>query len=403
MKAIIPVAGKGTRLYPLGLTKPKAMLTVLNRPIIDWTLAALEQNGIKQVAIVISPDEFGSQIKAHLSSNKSLTIEFYEQKEQLGTAHVIQVAREAIPDGDEFIVIYGDDLYGPNNIKTLLEHKGPALLAQEVSDPEKWGIFQIDENNNLITVVEKPSTPIGNLANIGCVKLTSEIFDVFSKLTKSSRGEYELTDSINLFTKLSRLKVIPKSDYWLPIGYPWHLLDATDYLAPLITEQILGNINNLINHGKLILPLSSSIGVDSIMDRDTNLIIGDNTIIGDNNHFAGNVVIGNNTTMGPNNMIVNSIIGDNVKIASSSIIRNSIIASNTIIKDRVSTIDHSLTNKTVLSNIKGNMVDTLRSNFGAVIGENSLIKEGTIIESGVKIWPNSTTLISELIIKDHII
>src|SRR5260221_322019 len=118
MKALLALAGQGTRMYPLGVQTPKCLLPILNKPVLLWTLEALQQNGVNDFVLVINGSEFGQKIQTFVQ-NLDLSgahFEFVIQAEQLGTAHVAQTAKDFFSTEEEFLFIHGDDLYGPKNI-----------------------------------------------------------------------------------------------------------------------------------------------------------------------------------------------------------------------------------------------------------------------------------------------
>lgn len=410
MKAIIAAAGKGTRLYPIGITTSKTLVKILNKPIIEWSIDALVKNDIKDIIVVISGDEFGDQVKDHLAkiNINNVNFEFVIQKEKLGTAHVFQMAKDLIGNDEEFIALYGDDLYGPDNIKQLLEHD-LSIIGQKVEDPEKWGIFEQDANNNLVRLVEKPTEYIGNLAHIGCMKLHSRIFELFDRLEMTERREYELTDSITLLAQEKPIKVLEANDYWLPVGYPWHIIDATEVLAPKVESDIKGEVEaNVIIRGKLILPESSKILANTYIDG--NLIVGENTVIGPNVMIRDNVVIGDNCWIKFASEVKNSVIGDKCKIHAGyigdSIFGNEInfptsIAGSYLGSFPVARVGSDPeTNTDVKTLVKNNYVDTTRHKFGAVIGDKVQIGINTVIFPGMKIWPGTVTSPNEVVKND---
>jgi len=231
-KAIILAAGKGTRLGSLTDTTPKPLIEVLNKPILIWTLETLLDNGIQEVIIVIGSDQNGEKIKKYLTNIplKGLTIHFAVEKELLGTAHAAQAAKNFIEKGESFLVVMGDDVYGGGNIKTILE-EDQAVMGKKVNDPKNWGILKTDQDGNLIEIIEKPKQFVGDFASIALYKLDTKLFEVYSQIELSERGEYEITDSLNLLAKERPIKVIEATDFWLPITFPHNIKEAEKYLS----------------------------------------------------------------------------------------------------------------------------------------------------------------------------
>lgn len=401
MKAVLPVAGNGTRMYPLGVDTPKALITILNKPLVLWSIDALRANGIDEVILVTSAGKFGTMIKeyAETLSFPDLKIRIAIQEQQLGTAHVLQMAKKYFVPGEEFIFLYGDDLYGPENIAQLLTMEGIVVTGKKVSDPEKWGILQTNENGKLLQVVEKPKEFVGDLASIGCMKLTSEVFDLYDKLQISPRGEYELTDTLQLLADERKVTVIPTKDYWIPIGYPWHVLDAAEYFLPQIDSDVQGTVEeNVTIKGKLRLPASSRILSGSYIDG--NVVIGENVVVGPNACIRKNAVIGDNTRVGFSVQIKNAVIGRNCKVDHLAYIGDSVIGNNVYFPAMCCATNLRHDEQQVTTPIKGTIVSTGRRKFGTVIGNNVRLGAGTIIYPGRKIWPDKTTKPGEVVEKD---
>ncbi len=401
MKAILPVAGNGTRMYPLGITTPKALLPILNKPLILWSIEALQKNGVEEVIVVINSGEFGEQIKNYFNATPihGIKLQFAVQDKQLGTAHVVQMAKDFFEPNEEFLYINGDDLYGPKNIEQVMHTKGLAVTGMKVKDPEKWGIFQVNPEGNLVHVFEKPSEHVGDLAAIHCMKLDARVFTLFDQLTPTSRGELEITDTLNLLATQSPIKVLTSNDYWLPIGYPWHILEAAEALLPKIHSQIDGIVEaNVTINGNVVLPKSSTIKSGSYIEG--NVVIGENTTIGPNAYVRGNVAIGDDCKVGFGVELKSSVIGNNTKIPHLSYVGDSILgkAVNFAVGSVTSNWRHD--KKNIFTPVKAQMIDTGREKFGAVIGDNVMLGANTLIYPGRKIWPGKTTLPGQVVDKD---
>jgi bifunctional UDP-N-acetylglucosamine pyrophosphorylase/glucosamine-1-phosphate N-acetyltransferase len=398
MKAVIPVAGNGTRLFPLTLTKPKALMRILNKPLIKWTIDELTKQGITGVILVISPNENGKMIREYIASEDwgDVEVEFAVQDEQLGTGHSLQMAKDFFSDDEEFVFFYGDDMYGPKNIERVVKSEGLAVVGKSVDDPEKWGILKKDEEGHLDMIFEKPKSNVGNLGNIGAYKLHSEIFDLFSEIQRSPRGEYEITDTINLLAKKHEIKVFEAEDYWMPIGYPWHVLEATEYFLQDLESKIEGEVeDNVTIKGNLVLPKSSRIQAGAYIDG--NVLIGENTLIGPGTFIRKNTVIGDNCLIGFSNEIKNSVIGNGTTINHLSFVGDSVIGDDVHIAGQFITANFDNEKETVQTLVKGKPTDTGREKFGAVLGDGVRLDVATKIYPGRKIWPGKITKPGEIV------
>lgn len=405
MKALLPVAGNGTRMYPLGLTTPKALVRILNKPLIEWTLQALVDNHIDEVVIVTSAGKFGTMIREYVEQeivgkNKfPLKIKLAVQEQQLGTAHVVQMAAEHFAPDEQFIFLYGDDLYGPKNIQAVLNAPTLAVIGTPVPDPEKWGIFQTNDAGMLENVVEKPTTNVGNLANIGCMKLDARIFKLYDELEISVRGEYEVTDSLQLLAKQDQIAVIPATDYWIPIGYPWHILDASEQFLEQQESKIDGEVAvDVQKSGTLVLPSSSRIL--SGCHLEGNILVGENVVIGPNARLRDNTVIGDNSTVGFGVEVKNSVLGDSVRIPHLAYVGDSVIGNDVNIAGGTMIANWRHDAQPISTPVKGAMVSTMREKFGAVIGDGVRLGVNTSIYPGRKIWPGLSTRPGQVVDKD---
>ncbi|MBP7875769.1 NTP transferase domain-containing protein [Candidatus Woesebacteria bacterium] len=405
MKALLPVAGNGTRMHPLGVTTPKALIRILNKPLIEWTLQALVENHIDEVVIVISGGKFGSLIKEYVekeivaANTFPIKINFAVQEQQLGTAHVIQVAADQFAENEDFLFLYGDDLYGPANIAAVLAAPTLAVVGKEVADPEKWGIFQTNEAGDLDKVVEKPKEFVGNLANIGCMKLNSRIFKFYDQLAISVRGEYELTDSLQLLAHTEKISVIAAPDYWIPIGYPWHILDATEYFLGKQESKIAGEVSSTARvEGTLVLPKSSRV-LDGC-HLEGNIVVGENVVIGPGSRIRGNTVIGDNSHIGFSVEIKSCVLGNNVRIPHLAYVGDSIIGNDVNIAGGTMIANWRHDNQPISTPIKGQMVNTQRLKLGTIIGDHVRLGVNTSIYPGRKVWPNLTTSPGQIVDKD---
>ena len=398
MQAVIFAAGKSTRTYPITLTKPKPMLKVLDKTIIEHTLDKLLDIAEEAIIIVGYKKEM---IMKHIGTRyKKIKITYIIQKKQDGNGSALFLAKGYLKG--KFIVINSDDLFSKKDIKKCLRHQY-CILAKEVEDLSNFG--EIKTKGGVIqTILEKPGKKKG-LANTGLMVLSTKIFDY--KLAKSKRGEYEITDFIgNLSRDGIKIAVEKVEDYWIPITYPWSLLIANEYF--------FGNKDFEQNQKKFVATIEKGVTIKG------DVRIGKGTILKSGTYIEGPAIIGNNCTIGPNSYIrKNTVIGDNSKVGNAVELKNTIVGENScvahltyfgdsIIGDNANigagTISANLRHddKNILSPIKGEMIDTKRRKFGAIISDGVHTGINTSIYPGRKIWPNKTTLPGQVVSKDII-
>lgn len=218
--AVVMAAGKSTRTYPLTLDIPKGLLRIANKPILEYTFDALVPFVEKFVLVVGFKKEM---IEGHFgNAYRGIPIEYVLQDTGKfpGTGGAMMACKDHL--SGEFMVIYGDDIYGPESVRAIAEG-GISLLTKKVPDPEKFGVLTLNDEGNVVGVVEKPKEFIGDLIACGCYHFDMDIFAVDPPI--SPRGEYELTDMYPVLGNLKPLKPIPVVDHWRPIGYPWDVLN----------------------------------------------------------------------------------------------------------------------------------------------------------------------------------
>ena len=304
MQAVILAAGKSTRTYPLTLTKPKPLLKVANKTLLEHNLDNLNSI-IDEVIIVVGYKK--KQIRNYIGNKyKNLKIRYVEQKQQLGTGNALLIAEKYIKN--DFISLHGDDIYSKNDFKGILKNRY-SILIKKVENPKSFGVI-VEKNNILVNIIEKPKRFVSNLVNTGMYKLDKKVFEIIKKLRKSKRKEYELTDAINNVAKEKDIYCV-YSKNWFPIGYPWDLLKA---------DRVLRNNKNIIGENS------------EVFGNVRNSSIGNNCVIKGN---VKNSIIMDKTVIDKNSAVENSVIGENVHfngIASSAIIADNVKTKNVIVK-----------------------------------------------------------------------
>ena len=201
MKAVILAAGKGERLKPLTETRPKHLIPLGGRPLLEWTLLRLKEVGVSNVLLVTHFME--EQIKMYFGDGSLLgmSIKYIHQEEMMGTADAFSIAEEYV-GSENFIGMYGDLFVSPNTLRVLLENHNldeTNISVLPVDDPSQWGIVDL-EDSYVRRIVEKPppEEAPSNLANAGLYVFNPKIFQSIRETGLSTRNEYEITDSLQL-------------------------------------------------------------------------------------------------------------------------------------------------------------------------------------------------------------
>ncbi len=393
MQAIILAAGSSTRCYPLTLTRPKALLKVANKPIMEHTLQALKVI-VNEVIIVVNYK--AEMIKqAFKNSCAGLKLTYFKQQGTRGTGDALLQVSKLIKQ--DFILLYSDDIYTCEDLKQLVKNKAGCLITK-VSNPENYGVVQL-ENSYVKRIIEKPEQPPTKIVTTGAYKLPKSFTSYLKNLKPSKRNELELTDAINRFCKENKLKAVEVKSGWVPVSYPWQILNANEFLLERLKQERKGVVERgAVVKGKLLLSEGSIIKSGAYLEG--NIAIGKNTIIGPNCYIRGSTSIGNNCKVGNAVEVKNSVIMDNSKLPHLSYVGDSVIGYNVNLGagTLIANLRHDGAN--VKTMIKSKLVDTGRRKFGSVIADNVQMGINTMIYPGRKLWPNTTTLPGEVVKKD---
>jgi len=321
-QAVILAAGEGQRLRPFTVTKPKGMLSIADKPILQYVIESLAENGIRRIVIVVGYRR--EQIFDYMGDGEQFGVEliYITQNKQLGTAHALEQAKDVVDD--EFLVLPGDNLIEADTIARFIDMKPNAVLVQKVKNTDRYGVVTI-EGKLARGIEEKPKEAQGNMANTGIYAFSREIFDFID-------GELDIPDVLNnVIAKGKEISVQETKGTWFDVVYPWDIISLNDAVLHRIPAKLGGTIET-----------GASVR--------GSVSIGNNTVIRSNSYIVGPVVIGAECDIGPNvcilpatsigdNVVIsafseirNSVIGDDVNIGSGSIIQDSVINEGCIIK-----------------------------------------------------------------------
>lgn len=227
MKALVPVAGMGTRLRPHTHTNPKALITVAGKPILGHILDHVVGLGIQDLVLVVG--HMGDRIEAYVREHygKRCRLAFVEQAERQGLGHAVWLAREAVGD-DEIFIILGDTIF-EGDLRPMLEGTDSVLGVKEVDDPSRFGVAVRDENGVVTRLVEKPDYPVSRLALVGIYRvpraaLLMRCLDDLIRTNRRTRGEFQLTDALQaMIDQGETMRTLPIDD-WYDCGNPDTLL-----------------------------------------------------------------------------------------------------------------------------------------------------------------------------------
>ena len=395
MKAVMLAAGKGARLQPITATRPKHLIKVGGKPILDYNLHALKASGVTEVVLVTH--YMSAAIRQYFGDDKwnGLKISYVEQTDMLGTGNAVSEI-EPYVEGD-FVLVYGDLLFASESVSNVLKvyeaEKPAAVMAVvPVEKPESYGIVEIASEKTVKSIIEKPASDEApsNLANAGLYVFSDEIFDKLKQTNASVRGEWELTDAISLLIKDKKTVLaaeISKSD-WLDIGRPWDLLEANVWALKRMEPKIYGTVEK---GAYLIGPVkvAETARIRSGAYIEGPALIDEGSDIGPNCFIRPCTSIGKNVRVGNACEIKNSIIMDETNVGHLSYVGDSILCEHCNLAAGTITANLRLDDEPVKMIVKGELVDTGRRKLGAILGDNVKTGINALFMPGVKVGINS--------------
>lgn len=233
-KVLVSAAGRGSRMLHLSKDKPKHLIEINNKPFLYYLLDNLKKAGFEEIIMVVGyKKEFMEDfLKEYPQFNIKLINQFdILGEDRYGTACPLEAAKGILSE-DSFLAVYGDNLYSVEDLKRLNVDDDYCYVAGLPHKyPENYGVLKVASDGLLENIIEKPKEPVGNLINTGLYKFTPDVFDNLYKIELSSRGEYELTDVINLLAAQKKVKALDLKGTWLDLGKPEDVQRVEDYLS----------------------------------------------------------------------------------------------------------------------------------------------------------------------------
>jgi UDP-N-acetylglucosamine diphosphorylase / glucose-1-phosphate thymidylyltransferase / UDP-N-acetylgalactosamine diphosphorylase / glucosamine-1-phosphate N-acetyltransferase / galactosamine-1-phosphate N-acetyltransferase len=386
-QAVILAAGEGSRMRPLTSTRPKVMLPVANRPILEHLLLELKLAGIRDCILIVGYHQ--ELVKNYFDDGSAwgLQIRYLTQAQPLGTADALRTAHNLI--NRDCLMVNGDVIIDHLDIQRFIAQEGNGMTVVELPAVTGLGVIQ-GADGRVKRICEKSAAPPSHLANAGLYRFTPEIFTAIENTSKSPRGEYEITDSIQNMIDAGIPVAYQQINQWWDLSYPWDLLTAN--------EKILADLKSL-----------SEGDIEPNVVLKNAVSVGQGTVIRSGAYIVGPVIIGRNCDIGPHCFIrPSTAIADNCHIGASVEVKNSIIMSGTKIPhfnyvgDSVIGSHCNLGAGTKIANLKLDKlnisvdgIDTGRHKLGAIIGDNvqtginSSINVGTLIGANTLIGPGA--------------
>ncbi len=393
MKCVILAAGKGERLLPITENMPKHMIPVGGIPLLERIIECLKDNHITHLIVIVGYRKKDIVEYFKDGSHYGVKIEYISQEKPMGTADSIRLVEQSTGDED-FLIIYGDLHIRNRTIERVLNEYNKTsesvIGIKSFNRTSDYGSIKV-EDDYIKEIIEKSSNVAkNNIINTGIYVFKKELFEFIKKTKKSKRGEYELTDSLNLAIQ-DNIKIraaLLDGEVWMDIGYPWNLLDANEDALKEINNNIEGIVEkNVQLIGPVILNKDAKILSGSRIEGP--VFIGRRSTIGPNSHIRPHTSIGSDVKIGNSCEIKNSLIMDRTKIPHLSYIGDSIICSGCNIGAGTTTGNIRMDGKTIKVKIKNDIINSHRRKLGTIMGDNVRTSVNVNFMPGVKIGSNA--------------
>lgn len=399
MKAIVLAAGRGSNLNPLTEARPKPMISICGKPVLEYIVRGLVETGNRDIIMVVG--HHGKSLKEYFGRGERFgaTIQYIEQKEQTGIGDAVLLAQEKVMPGERFFLVYADILFQSNIFSKTLETFNLKLapVASITLTPKinpYYGNVSINEHIGITRIADHLNEQqAGSYVLAGVFIFDSSLFDCLKKTNGDMKAAFEeIVQQQGLFGSIFE-------DEWIDLGFPWNVLDANHFLMKSYRDaKIAGSVK-----------LDGNVTIDGPVQIEEDVTIGGGTIIqgpcyiGRGTYIGNNVLIRKNTSIGAESVIGfgvelrNCVLFENVKVGRLSFIGDSVIGGSVEIGSGIMTVNNLMTGETVKVNINGKPVDSGLLKLGAFIGDrtkvgaSNTLAPGTIIPSG-RFVPHHVTL-----------
>lgn len=337
MKGLILSGGKGTRLYPLTYTSAKQLIPVANKPVLFRVIEAIHDAGITDIGIVVGDTAEEIKRAAGGGGQWGVNITYIAQEAPLGLAHAVRISGDFLGD-DRFVMFLGDNVI-QGGISPLISQFASSnynaqIVLTRVDQPEQYGVAELDDQQRIVKLIEKPKDPPSDLALVGIYMFDSHIFEAVEAITPSWRGELEITDAIQWLIE-QKYDVHPyiHRGWWIDTGRPGDMLEANSLVLEELTPTIAGyidrasEVDSRVTLEKGAEIINSVVRGPAIIGKETRLVnayVGPFTSIYhhcliENAEISRSIVLEHSEIRNINRRIEDSLIGRNVVLHRSPI------------------------------------------------------------------------------------
>ncbi|ERG87999.1 MAG: nucleoside-diphosphate-sugar pyrophosphorylase [halophilic archaeon J07HX5] len=367
--AVILAAGEGRRLAPLTNRRPKPMLPVVNKPLLEHVVEAVVGAGIDRIVLVVGYQRKRIQTYFGDGDEWGIDIEYAVQRTQLGTAHALEQAAPLVEG--RFVALNGDRLLTSEIVDQIADSSDDTTVTMAVtraSDPSTYGVVSLD-GTVVTSIVEKPGPEAqSRVINAGVYGFTQTIFDVIEKTDPGPDGEYRLTDAIGqLVDSRDRVRAVQYNGRWLDVSHPWDLLSVTGQLLDTAGKATLGQRGAGAE-------VSDAARLADTASVGTSVVVGRGTVVGEN------------ARIGANATVERSVVFPDATVEAGAVLRDCIVGANASVGANTTVPGGAAT-----VTLAGDVYEGVR--LGGVIGDNTTVgggatlHPGTILGDSVKIAP----------------
>lgn len=384
MKAIILAAGRGKNLNPLTETRPKPMISICGKPVLEYVVRGLVETGSHDIIMVVG--HHAENIKKYFERGERFdaNIQYIDQEEQTGIGDAVLLAEKKFVPGERFFLVYADILFEENIFeKTLdtynLKHASVASITLTPKVYSHYGNVAINQHIAITKITDQlDENQAGDYILAGVFIFDYTFFDILKEANADMRMVFErLVQQQGLFGSIFE-------DEWIDLGYPWNILDANRFLMKSYRYATIASSvkfeGNVTINGPVQIEDNVVIGSGSIINGPC--YIGRKTYIGNNVLIRKNTSIGSECVIGFGVELRNCVLFNKVKVGRLSFIGDSVVGEDVEIGSGIMTVNNLMTGETVKVNINGETVDSELVKLGAFIGDRTKIGASNTLAPG---------------------
>ncbi len=382
LQAVLLAAGRSTRTYPLTATRPKPLIPLLGRPLLEHLLLQIE--GTVDEAILVVGYR-ADAIRNHLGSRfGSLPLRYLVQSEQRGTADALLQAAPLIED--RCLVLNGDDLYHRHDLQALTHHR-TAILVTPVPDPQNRAVVTI-AGDRVVDIVEKPTAaPPNSLASVGGYALEREWLNKLEEVPLSSRGELELPDFIQMLARESVVRYHRIERHWLPLTYAWDVLRATLFF--LEREERARDFGVVVRSPQELAERRDiQLGAGTVIEGP--VLIGSGVTVGSFCRVRGPAVIGEGCIIGDRVELDRSVLFRGARISDLASVSHSVLGEQVRIGPQAKLSAEPPSGQALEVELKGEPVPARLDRLGLIAGDRAEVPAGSNVPPGTLLASDSS-------------